>query len=106
MDTTVKTSGRLLKDVFNDVRAILDTEGLIGDYFTMPTKLLYGEAKTRTWPDRYSWISCFAVTGGSEGHYVEVITDNTRELIFLGKTFDGWDAAWNTAKRVAALLEA
>ena len=58
------------------------------------------------WPE--GRIAVFVVTGGSEGHYthVEVRTlDGESHLLLLGKTFDGFDAAWGFAKRLARLLE-
>jgi hypothetical protein len=59
------------------------------------------------WPMNYHWISVFAVTGGSEGHYVhvEAITGDVRELLFLGKTFRGMDNALHAVSLLTKLLE-
>ncbi len=57
------------------------------------------------WPS--GQIAVFAVTGGSEGHYVhvEVLGDGRYECVGLGKTFHGKDAAWSLARRLADLLD-
>ena len=50
------------------------------------------------------WIACYAVEGGSEGHYIHVefivsqdYGEATRDLAFLGKTFMGIDHALRIA---------
>lgn len=62
--------------------------------------------QSREWPKGRMIV--YAVTGGSEGHYVYVdVADTTtpvRETLFLGKTFAGWDAAWDAAKLIAWAL--
>jgi len=55
------------------------------------------------------WIACYAVTGGSEGHYVHVDligSEEARKLVFLCKTFEGMDHAYKIAQRCAELLGA
>jgi hypothetical protein len=61
------------------------------------------------WPQGQTVV--YAVTGGSEGHWVHVEIrrpfsgkEETTHAI-LGKTFDGFDAAWAFAKRLATLLQ-
>jgi hypothetical protein len=61
------------------------------------------------WPVEWSWISCFAVTGSNEGHYVhvEVIANGgSRKLMALHKTFGGRARAQLIASRCALLLGA
>jgi hypothetical protein len=69
--------------------------------------------QARDWPK--GGVACYAAAeaGGGEGHLVqvEVITDpgpgreqRTAELIMVGKTADGAQAAWYLAYRVAQLL--
>jgi hypothetical protein len=44
----------------------------------------------------YIRLGCFAVEGGSEGHYIHVAiitADNYSETIYLGKTFMGLEHA-------------
>lgn len=64
---------------------------------------------------RYRWIACYAVTGGSEGHYVHVDRvylaheydrEFTHEAIFLYKTFGGWEAACQVAAYLGERLGA
>ena len=55
------------------------------------------------------WISCYLVTGGSEGHYIHVDTidkDGNRQLIYLEKTFSGSVYGWRIVEAIAAILEA
>jgi hypothetical protein len=61
------------------------------------------------WPHQWNWIACFAVTGGSEGHYVhiEVIHHGgQRQLVSTHKTFGGRARAQLIASRAALLLGA
>jgi hypothetical protein len=64
---------------------------------------------------RYRWIACYAVTGGSEGHYIHVDRmylkrecdrDFTREPLFLVKTFGGYAQACAIAAHLGARLGA
>jgi hypothetical protein len=55
-------------------------------------------------PINTHWFACYAVEGGSEGHYIHVdfiVTQDhgeaTRDLAFLGKTFLGMDHALRVA---------
>lgn len=112
----IRLEGRLLKDIAKDIKDILHQEGLLDEYFGVaPSISMSPENNTRLWPERYQWVSVFPVQGSSEGRYVhvEIITpspnhskDGPRELIFLGKTFHGFDHSWEISKRVAQLLGA
>lgn len=65
-----------------------------------------GVPANREWPA--GRLVVFPVTGGNEGHYTHIGVmhrDSDRmETLILGKTFDGWDACWAFAKRVARIL--
>ena len=78
--------------------------GIIEEYFDIADRYAHPR---RCWPTNCNWISVFAVTGGSEGHYihVEAITDDKRELLFLGKTFQGLDHALECVKVLSHRLE-
>lgn len=107
---------KTIREVFEEVRAAIATpveyspgcgifwewgEGC-NEYMNVPSWV----DDTREWPK--GRLVVFAVTGGSEGHYVHVEVqddDNRSELLFLGKTFDGWDPAWTFAKRLAKVLQ-
>jgi len=68
--------------------------------------------------DGYRWISVYAVTGGSEGHYIHVdliyqrdeqgtpLERNQHEAIVLVKVFGGWEAAAELAGRIGRWLGA
>jgi hypothetical protein len=61
------------------------------------------------WPDRsHHHLACFAVTGGSEGHYihVELLAGEERIPLFVGKTFEGMPHAWKVAMACAEALGA
>lgn len=63
--------------------------------------------ESREWPDGRMIV--YVVTGGSEGHYLHVDVVSTTharvsESLFLGKTFAGWDAAWDAAKLIGKAL--
>lgn len=59
----------------------------------------------------FDWIACYAMTGGSEGHYVHVDLlgngDNDVAVyrLAVGKTFGGWEVAWFVAQLCAYLLQ-
>lgn len=91
---------RTIGEVYDDLRAVLGEYPAGGEeYFTTIP------AAARSWP--HGRIVVFSVTGSSEGDYthVEVHGDDGRDLIFLGKTFDGRDASWDFARRLADLLD-
>ena len=58
---------------------------------------------------RVRQIACYAVTGGSEGHYVHVdihTMDGETVSLMVAKTFMGMDHAWKIAIKLADLLGA
>lgn len=99
---------RTIEEVYEDLRRILGRypAGAEESFSIFPP---LGWAKpSPEWPK--GRIACFAVTGSNEGHYVHVevhpSSEGTRELVLIGKTFQGADAAWALARRLADLLEA
>ncbi len=78
---------------------------LVDEYFSDVTQ--HEDGAPRMWPTEYTWLACYPVTGGSEGHYVHVdviYRDNSRRLLFLVKTFKGIEHAWKIAQRAGELL--
>ena len=110
---------RNANDVYRDLKAAVG----LGAHFTGR----YASDNVAIWETTYSVPGCdeyfhapdmelwpkgrnvvYAVTGGSEGHYVcvSVIDDAGKHTtVVLGKTFDGFDAAWGFALKLAKLLE-
>lgn len=94
---------RSVEDVMGDLKFALFQLGFercLGEYF--------GTDLDRKSPfPSFHWIACFAV-GGSEGYYVhiEVIRQGQRQCVFLGKTFYGFDYAWEAVKAIAKILQA
>jgi hypothetical protein len=82
-----------------------DGEPLIDEYVS---DIASREAPGARWPLHASWIAVFAVTGGSEGHYVHVEAlhshSNTRQLLFLAKTFRGFDHALRIVASLSKIL--
>lgn len=83
--------------------------GIIDEYFHDSSW-----PKRSKWPLDANWIAVFAVTGGSEGHYIHVEAvwqpkgddrDGRRRLLFLGKTFLGLDHAIECVKVLSHILE-
>lgn len=78
---------------------------LVDEYFTVAC----GVNTQAEWPADVRWVACFPVTGGNEGHYVHVevvLSDGSRKLLFLGKTFKGMAHAAKIAARCAVALGA
>lgn len=96
------TSTRTVREVADQIRAIVgeSPEGC-NEYFSAR----FGPDPDRLWPEGRT--IAYPVTGGSEGWYIHVdVIDPAGAIqnVLLGKTFDGWDAAWAFAKRLAAIL--
>lgn len=95
------------RSVLTRLEAVLQAEGFIDEYFLASFSV---EAKMdEPFPRNVRWPAAWAVTGGSEGHYIHVdlvFSDGRHEPIALGKTFAGWDHAWAMAKRIAEILGA
>jgi hypothetical protein len=87
---------KTLNEVFKELVQVLREHGVYEelDYFHVTV----GEDKNRDFPDFHK-IACFAVEGGSEGHYIHiaVITATGTDTIFLGKTFCGIEHALNVS---------
>lgn len=65
------------------------------DYFYLCHDYPNENYEKKPFPE-WRWIACYAVVGSSEGHYIHVDiikADNSREFLFLGKTFAGMDYA-------------
>lgn len=103
------TETETVADVCGKLRAVLDEENLIDEYFSVS-----GMAEQPFWKlvESHRWIACYAVTGGSEGHYVHIDLicgydhDWTGKALHLitGKTFLGLAHALKIANRCAELL--
>lgn len=100
------TRRKTVDEVYDELVAALggfDPYGCIegcDEYFTISPSV----RAMAPWPQGRTVV--FPVTGGSEGHYVhvEVLNNGEHRLLILGKTFDGWDAAWAFAQKVARIL--
>lgn len=96
---------RNIDDIMIDVRKELGNE-LIDkmDYFS---SFRYNERGSAGFSPHYHWIACFAVEGGSEGHYIhveEIDGDGHRHLVILGKTFLGLDVALEIANKLTKIF--
>ncbi len=100
----IELPNRTIKEVYNDLCKALQEDGIIDGYLAV---MNHDFDYNQPFPD-FQWISCFAVTGGSEGHYVhiEIIDGDKRTLLYLGKTFEGMDHAYKIAQKCAELLGA
>ena len=115
-----------VREVFDLLSARLKRDGLLDemDYFSISHD--YGQDSVSNLPfygamPGWRWVSCFAVTGGSEGHYIHIEVAGYdkncappgdrgqvghRMMLFLGKTFAGMEKAQSIANRCAILLDA
>jgi hypothetical protein len=124
-----RVKGRTLGAIVADIKlafAALDTEGEHGrqgetfdsEGIHAPSWQTFRGQKGNEieWPERARGVACYAVTGGSEGHYVHVdvtLPDHHPEVgcrsvlpVFLCKTFQGMAHAQKMAAKLAELLGA
>ena len=103
------TATDTVADVYQKLRDVLQADDLVDEYFSLSI-----ETDLSFWKllESCRWIACYAVTGGSEGHYVHIDlihgydqdwTGKARHLI-TGKTFLGLAHALKIANRCAELL--
>ncbi|MFH1952560.1 MAG: hypothetical protein ABIL06_13185 [Pseudomonadota bacterium] len=101
----VDETGKPVEEVFEYVEGEIERSGMdLGgyDYF----QVCFG-LRGSLWPVSYRRIACFAVEGGSEGHYIHVnVIDNESktETLLLGKTFLGLDHALALSNALTKIL--
>lgn len=101
----VNERSKTMKQVFTDFiipevnKAGIDLSEY--DYFSVSN-----HRERSHWPLNAYRIACFAVTGGSEGHYIHVesLSQSGNECLILGKTFLGYDHALKLANALAKIL--
>ncbi len=121
-----------IRRIFNRAVRVVTREGLIDEGLSIfPSLTKYNHAEPwgvaddspcqKTFEELlpgFRCVACFAVTGGSEGHYIHVEllgwdeeqsrrtgqSVGTRVLVFIGKTFQGLAHAQALASRLAVLL--
>lgn len=97
---------RLVKDVFSELESALKRADLWDslDYFQM--SLAMQKRENSIFPS-FEWISCAPVTsGGNHYVYIGTILKGRHNLIFVGKTSEGFDKACEVANKCACELGA
>lgn len=98
-----QTGRKTVQQVYDElVQRLRDKDMLPDEYFSLSAD----EMAQEPFPE-HRWIVCFAVRGGSEGHYVhiELIPLNgRRRILYLGKTFQGLARAQAIANACGAHL--
>jgi len=104
-----RVGNRQLMYILNDLIAKLGEDYKELDYFGYSSAIERKDRGQVTWPEKWHWIACYVVTGGSEGYYIHVdviFSDGTREMIFLGKSLSGMDLALRVANKCTKFLGA
>jgi hypothetical protein len=109
MNHLIFTATDTVADVCRQLRAVLDEDDLIDEYFSLSIET---DQTFVSLVQDYRWIACYAVTGGSEGHYIHVDLidgydgdyNGKAQHLITGKTFLGLDHALKIANRCAELL--
>lgn len=116
--TWIDIGARELGDVYKELRERLRHNEALEEkieYFQISssTQSLGANRHREITPKLFKWTACYAVTGGSEGHYIHVdlildSPDSYRQVypLFTGKTFSGIAAAWEIAAFCAEELGA
>ena len=103
---------KTLQEVCDHLNSELKKQDLDPDEYGMDILLGYSRKGELIPP--HDWIVCYAVTGGSEGHYIHVDAvsrqpglgqPGKRYALFLGKSFQGMEFAYRVAKACADILE-
>ena len=95
----VREIPRKTAEILRELNERLEAEGNKPDEYGFSLSVSR-EIEAQYWPLRFAWVACYAVTGGSEGHYIhiDVITrEDKRILMSLGKTFEGMERALQIA---------
>jgi hypothetical protein len=99
---------RTIQQIFDELEERLKAENCYPDEYFDISFTNKERSAEQEFP-LYRWIACFPVPGSNEGHYihVEVISpEGEREIIFLGKTFQGFEFAAKVAMACAKHLGA
>lgn len=101
----VETTPATVNQVFDYLSKSMPDD-MIDEYFSNMAK--YDKSGNEAFPQEYNWIACYAVTGGSEGHYVhvDIIKGDKRQMLYLAKTFRGYDHACEIAAHLGKMLNA
>jgi hypothetical protein len=105
----VRELPRKTAEILAELNARLDAKGLRPDEYGFSLSASREIDNGSDWPLHYAWVACYAVTGGSEGHYIHIDVinrENQRILISLGKTFQGMEFALKVANACARHLGA
>ena len=97
----INMKGRPCEEIFKELRYHLQILGLEPDEYFM----LEEEFEKQPFPN-YHWIACYAVPGGSEGHFihVDIIGTKGRKLFACGKTLQETKAGLAYCYRIAAAI--
>lgn len=95
---------KTIDEVYEELVEILKEQGVYDELDYFNNSMRWQKKSKMDFP-KYRWISCYAVEGGSEGHYihVDVIWEElgsehwNSEILFTGKTFCGIDHALKVA---------
>ncbi len=109
--TKVKTDGealtkRLVKDVHAELSAALRNASLWDnlDYFEISVAMKKRE--NSAFPN-FQWLSCAPVTSDGQHYvYIGTVSKGRHNLIFVGKTSKGFQAACDVANKCAQELKA
>lgn len=100
----VNEQGRPINEVYKETCDMLERIGLYPDeYFSLSA----ASDRGGEFPYPYRWVACYAVTGGSEGHYLHVdaiMKDGSRKLVFVGKTLQEGKEGMDYMYRICAAL--
>ena len=88
---------RTFGEIYKETRQFLEERDIWDslDYFHLSRDYKDDKFEDKLFPN-WRWIACYAVVGGSEGHYIHVDIidmDGKTTQLFLGKTFMGMDYA-------------
>ena len=104
-----------IEEIARTLRAELEPLYPDVDYCSLSPDVNYSKPAGRAHQPigRYRWIACYAVTGGSEGHYVHVdriwcedYKPAQHEGLLLVKTFGGYAQACEIAAYIGARMGA
>lgn len=105
-DGKIDLTKRLAKDVLADLNVALKKAGLWEDVEYFELSIAMKKRDNSAFPN-YEWLSCAPVTNDGRHYvYIGAVSKGRHNLVFVGKTSNGFSTACKIANMCAVELQA